>query len=255
MKLSKMTLREQLLVLLTVLVIVGGAYGAFRFYPANKAIANIQKNTQMMDNAMRTGKIPEEPFEDAEDLKLDIEELEFELADAGNMVKGAEQRLSLGDTTEVRLEISEAARTALVRINANEEYRVMVPVPTGATPSPAASAQPQKRLGDGAKRRLKQAERAARQASRYSAGSRGVASVSPDQATELIRKMAINGPMERPMQRLTMEGTYAAIMRFIESLDEMGKMATIVQLQLVPAAKAPPPGYNQRLTATMVLAL
>lgn len=256
MNLSKMTLREQILVLLAVLVIVGGAYGGLRFYPANKAIADIQKNTQMMDTAMKTGTIPDEPFEDAEELKLDIRELELELADAGNMMASVTQKLSPGDTTEVRLEISEAARQALVRINANEEYRVMVPAPAGAPISPAAAnAQPKKRLGDAAQRRQREAARAARQASRYSGAARGIASVSPEQATELIRKMAINGPMERPMQRLTMEGTYAALMRFIQSLDEMNKMATIVQLQLMPAAKAPPPGYNQRLTATMVLAL
>ncbi len=257
MNLSKMTLREQILVLLAVLVVVGGVYGGLRFYPTHKAIADIQKNTQMMDTAMKTGTIPDEPFEDAEELKLDIKELEFELVDASNMMTIVEQKLSSGDTTEVRLEISEAARQALARINANEEYRVMVPATADTSASSATSAPPQSRLGKGAQRRLlaKQEQRTARQARGNDVVRQTVTNVSPEQATELIRKMAINGPMERPMQRLTMEGTYAALMRFIQSLDEMNKMATIVQLQLVPAAKAPPPGYNQRLTATMVLAL
>lgn len=250
MKLNKMTLREQIIVLVAFLVIIGGAYGAFRFYPANQKIIDIKKNTQMMDVAIKTGKVPEEPFESAADLKLDLADLETELVNTRNMITGVEQRLVIGDTTEVRLAISEVARKALVRINLNEQYLVTVPPQPGAatTLNPQAT---QKRLGDAAQRRA----RNARRASRTAGAMASVNQVSPEQATALIRKMAVNGPMERPMQRLSMEGTYAAVMNFIQGLDEMDKMATILQLQLIPVPQAPPPGYNQRLTVTMVLAL
>jgi|GEM_PF-2390471 len=262
MKLSKMSLREQVLVLAAALVIIGGAYGTFRFYPVNKAIADIKKNTEMMDNAIKTGVVPEEPFESAEDLKLVLADLEDELVDARNMVIGAELRLSPSDTTEVRLAMSEVARTSLVRINANEEFRVMLPAPVVATPAAkdtaakGATAEPKKRLGDAAQRRLRNQAREARRANQFGGGvNRAVATATPEQVTELIRKVAVNGPMERPMQRLTMEGTFAAIMRFIQGLEDMDKMATIIQLQMMPIPQTPPPGYNQRLTAIMVLAL
>lgn len=261
-KLSKMSLREQVLVLVAALVIIGGAYGTFRFYPANQAIADIKKNTEMMDTAIKTGVVPEEPFESAEDLRLDLADLEDELVNARNMVTGAELRLSPSDTTEVRLAMSEVARTSMVRINANEEFRVMLPAPVVAVPAAksttakGAAAEPKKRLGDAAQRRLRNQAREARRANQYgSAASRVVATATPEQVTELIRKLAVNGSMERPMQRLTMEGTFPAIMRFIQGLEEMDKMATIVQLQMMPTPQTPPPGYNQRLTATMVLAL
>lgn len=248
-KLNKMTLREQVIVLIAFLVIVGGAYGVFRFYPANQKIVDIKKNTQMMDAAIKTGKIPEEPFESVIDLKLELADVETELVNTRNMVSAVEQRLVIGDTTEVRLAISEVARKALVRINLNEQYLVTVPPQPGTT---SLKQQPaQKRLGDAAQRRARNARRAARNASAMV----GANQVSPEQATALIRKVAVNGPMERPMQRLTMEGTYAAVMNFIQGLDEMNKMATILQLQLVPVPQAPPPGYNQRLSVTMVLAL
>ena len=127
----------------------------------------------------------------------------------------------------------------------------MVPAPVAAAGSKAAAA-PAKRMGDAAKRRL----RNARRASAVSMGNvRGVMNVSPEQATALIRKMAINGQMERPMQHLTMEATFAGLAQFIAELEQMDQLVTVVQLQMMPVPQSPPPGYNQRITATMVLAL
>lgn len=251
MNLSKMTLREQVLVLIAVTVIVGGLYGGLRFYPAHKAIGEIKKNTEMMAAAMKTTKVPEEPFDDTNALKKEIEDLEIELAEARQLSAGIDNRLSPADTTATRLAISDVARNAKVRIITNEEYRVTVPVPAGAAPSANTPAQPAKRLGDAAQRRARNERRTARLAG----AALTINQVSPEQATPLIRKMAINGPMERPMQRVVMEGTYAGLMRFMEDLSQMDMMVTIVQFQMTPTPQTPPPGYNQRLSATMVLAL
>jgi len=249
--LSKMTLREQILVLVLVVVIVGGLYGGLRFYPANKAIGEIQKNTEMMEAAMRTTKVPEEPFDDKNVLIKELENIDIELADATELAASIESRLSPPDTTAVRLAISDAARNASVRIITNEEYRVTVPLPVAVTALTNATQQPAKRLGDAAKRRA----RNERRASRLAGSSLTVNQVSAEQATPLIRKMAINGPMERPMQRLMMEGSYASLMRFIEEIKRMDMMVTIVQFQIVPTPQVAPPGYNQRLSATLVLAV
>lgn len=254
MNLSKMTLREQVLVLVTVVIIVGGLYGGLRFYPAYKTISETKKNTEMMDAAMKSTKVPEEPFDDTITLNKELKELDIELSDATALMADMEARLSPpDDTTLVRLAISDAARNAFVRINTNEEYRVTVPPPVAPAGSAAASAtaQPQKRQGDAAKRRARNARRAAG----VNSAALTVNQVSPELATPLIKKMAINGPMERPMQRLVMEGTYAGMMRFIEELKRMEMMVTIVQFQMTPTPQAPPPGLNQRLSATLVLAL
>lgn len=260
--LNRMSDREQLLVLMTVLIVVGGAYGGLRFYPANKAINATNMSIEAMETAVRTGAIPEEPMDDVEDLKLDLEDIEAELAETRVMMGSVESILSPPDTTEIRLAISELARTSLVRITANEEYRVVVPEPPEkqkAKSKQSGSAeedQPKQRMGDAAKRRARNQAREARRAARGSAAGGGrIANVSPQQTTELVRKLAVNGPMERPMQRLTMEGSYAGIMRFLSGLESLDKLVTVVYLQMVPAPRVPPPGYNQRITATMVLAL
>ncbi len=249
--LSKMTLREQVLVAVVVVVIVGGLYGGFRFYPANKAVVEINKNTEMMNVAVTTGKVPEEPFNDTDELKNELANLDIELAEATELMANIDKRLSPPDTTAVRLAISDAARNSMVRIATNEEYRVTVPLPVVATTAANTAAQPQKRMGDAAQRRA----RNERRASRVTGAALTVNQVSPELATPLIKKMAINGPMERPIQRVVVEGTYAAMLRFIENIDNMDMMVTIVQLQINPSPQTPPPGYNQLLSATLVLAL
>jgi hypothetical protein len=251
MNLSKMTLREQVLVLVVTIIIVGGIYGWLRFYPANKAIGDIKKNIEMMEVALKTGKIPEEPFDDVNTLKSELKNLEIELNEAMELMANVNKRLSPPDTTAVRLAISDAARNSLVRIINNEEYRVTLPAPAGTTPSAKTTVQPQKRQGDAAQRRA----RNERRASRLAGAALTVNQVSLEQAMPLARIMAINGPMERPMQRVVVEGTFAGMMRFIESLKALDMMVTVVQLQLVPTPQAPPTGYNQGLSATMVLAL
>lgn len=256
--LNRMSGREQLLVLVTVLILVSGAYGGLRFYPANKAINATNMSIEAMETAVRTGAIPEEPMDDVEDLKLDLEDIEAELAETRVMMGNVESILSPPDTTEIRLAISELARTSLVRITANEEYRVVVPLTPEQQKAMGKQAknEPKQRMGDAAKRRARNQAKEARRAARGSAAGGGrIANVSPQQTTELVRKLAVNGPMERPMQRLTMEGTYAGIMRFLSGLESLDKLVTVVYLQMTPAPRVPPPGYNQRITATMVLAL
>ena len=256
--LNRMSNREQLMVLVTCIILIGGAYSGFRYYPAHKAIAETIKNTATMDKAVKTGSIPEEPTDDVETLKLDLADIEVDLGEARLMMNGIESILSPADTTELRLAISDLARASGVIIKTNEEYRVEVPPPPEKNTSGKQQAQnqPKKRMGDAAKRRARNQAREARRAARSGGGiNTGVANVSPEQTTALVRKMAVNGPMERPMQRLTVEGTYASLQRFIADLENLDKMATIVYLQMTPTSRVPPPGYNQRISASLVLAL
>ena len=97
--LNRMSDREQLLVLVTVLIVVGGAYGGLRFYPANKAINATNMSIEAMETAVRTGAIPEEPMDDVEDLKLDLEDIEAELAETRVMMGSVESILSPPDST------------------------------------------------------------------------------------------------------------------------------------------------------------
>lgn len=256
MNLKKMSLREQMLTLFTIAVFVFGGYGLLRFYPMNKKISEMSSSSDSMDKALKTGRIPDTPPDDVRALNKQLEELSKELENAQFMTREVEKKLSGPDTTALRLAISEVARTALVRISANEEFRVTgrVEAAAGQTAPPTkarnVSSSDRKRMARNAR------VRAARSGSGMaSAIPRGTTTVSPNMVTELIGRMGIGAELERPMQRLTMEGTYAGIMRFLKGMEALDKMVTVVQVTVAQSPEQPPPGYNQRLTATMVIAL
>jgi Tfp pilus assembly protein PilO len=261
--LNRMSPREQMMVLITCLILVGGAYTGFRFIPANKAIADTVKKTASMEKALKTGKIPEEPTEDMEDLRDELEDLQTELEEMRRMAEGVNAILPSSDTTEIRLAISDLARTSGVTIKTNEEYRVVLPLlpvtdanakKKGTTTTKKKETKEERRARKEAERAQREAQRAVRRAAK-GANITGIANVKPEHTSALVRKLAVNGSMERPLQRLTAEGTYAGIQRFINDLEQLDRMVTVVYMQLAPTPRQPQPGYNQRITASLVLAL
>jgi hypothetical protein len=258
MNLKKMTLREQLLTVFTIAVFVWGGYGLLRFYPMYKKVSEMSSSADSMEKAVKTGRIPDAPPDDVRSLNKQLEELNRELENAQVMTREVEKKLSGPDPTALRLAISEVARNALVRIDANEEFRVTGRVETagGQTAQPVRSrnvtSSDRKRMARNARAR---AARTGQVAGMASAMPRTTATVSPNMVPEIVSKMGIGAAMERPLQRLTMEGTYAGLMRFLKGLQELDQMVTVVQLTVAQTPQQPPPGFNQRVTATLVIAL
>lgn len=258
MNLKKMTLREQLLTVLTIAVFVWGGYGLLRFYPMYKEVSEKSSSADSMEKAVKTGRIPDAPPDDVRSLNKELEALSKELENAQTMTREVEKKLSGPDTTALRLAISEVARNALVRIDANEEFRVTGRVETasGQAAQPVRSRtvtnSDRKRMARNARAR---AARAAQTGGMASAIPRSTATVAPNMVPEIVSRMGIGAELERPMQRLTMEGTYAGLMRFLKGLEELDQMVTVVQMTVAQTPQQPPPGYNQRVTATLVIAL
>lgn len=258
MNLKKMTLREQLLTVFTIAVFVFGGYGLLRFYPMYKKVSEMSNSADSMEKAVLTGRIPDAPPEDVRSLNKQLAELSKELENAQIMAREVEKKLSGPDTTTLRLAISEVARNALVRIDANEEFRVTGRVET--TGGQAAQTTRSRNVTSSDRRRMARnaRARAARtgQAGRMAAAiPRVTATVAPNMVPEVVSRMGIGAEMERPLQRLTMEGTYAGLMRFLNGLEELDQMVTVVQMTVTQTPQQPPPGYNQRVTATLVIAL
>src|SRR5690606_6640014 len=132
--------REQVLTFITVTIFVIGAYILFRYYPASKDLDAMNKSTLSMEKAVKNGRIPELPREDVDDLKATLAALENELQTARLMTAQAESRLNKGDSTAVRLAVSEVARQALVRISMNEEFRVAASSASGGQTAAANTA-------------------------------------------------------------------------------------------------------------------
>lgn len=259
MNLKKMTLREQLLTVFTIAVFVFGGYGMLRFYPMHKKISEMSSSADSMETAVKTGRIPDAPPDDVRSLNKQLEELSKELENAQVMTREVEKKLSGPDTTALRLAISEVARNALVRIDANEEFRVTgrVEAAGGQAAQPAktrnVSSSDRKRMARNARARAARTAQAG--GGMVSAIPRTTATVSPNMVPEVVARMGMGAELERPMQRLTMEGTYAGLMRFLKGLEELEQMVTVVQMTVAQTPQQPPPGYNQRVTATLVIAL
>lgn len=258
MNLKKMSLREQILTFATVAVLILGSYTLFRFYPASKEILRLNTERDVMEKAVKTGAIPDAPFDDVKSLQKELDALTKQLEATQIMANEVEKRLSGPDTTAARIAISDIARQAMVRISVNEEFKVTAPI--SAAGVPITQSRGKNVSSSDIARRNRNARAAAARQLRANPGFRNTpaittATVNANQVTPLVASMGVGAPMERPMQRLTMEGTFDGITKFIRGLEEMNEMATVVQFQLGIVPQSPPPGYNQRLSATLVIAL
>ncbi|WP_198244179.1 hypothetical protein [methane-oxidizing endosymbiont of Gigantopelta aegis] len=70
-----------------------------------------------------------------------------------------------------------------------------------------------------------------------------------------VARMSPGSVFFRPMQQLTLEGTYQALYAFIHGLSSMPYQVTVVKLSIKKSDADSPPGYPQRLISKVILAL
>lgn len=231
MKLSAMSAREQWLVVATLVVLLGGGYGLVRYRPALKALQAMQAQTAATEARLKTLVIPEEPMEDVDALKAQLTAAEGELLAARQHADQLAQRLAPLGSQDLKLKISDLAQRCGVRIRENEAYKV--PAKPVAAPVAATAAKP------------------------GPAPAQSAAVVEPPGSRpplEMLERFTRPG-LERPLQRLSMEGSYGAIREFLRGLEKLPWQVTVAQLQLEVDERTPAPGYPQPLRATMILAL
>lgn len=242
MKLKNISLREQIMVFVAVGVLVGGGYGLLRFHPALKELKAMNESTAKTEARLKTTEIPELPDDDEDAVMRQTREAERALADMQGSVETVEQRLAPPDSQELRLRISDLARTSGVLILGNQAYLNANPAQSGIAAAPASG-----------KKAAKRARRAA-----AAAPKTPVAAPKPailPESDGLLARMAPGTAFHRPMQQLSMEGDFESIKNFIRGFDRLPWQVTIVQLKLEAKPVDAPVGVPQRLSATMILAL
>lgn len=239
MKLKTLSTREQVLVLIVALVLVGGGYGLLRAMPAMKALKAMAESTDKAEQRIRTTEIPELPDQDEDSVQRDIREAEAALARVQGGMAAVEERLAPPDSQELKLRISSLAQQAGVFIIENKAY-----VPTAlAQAAPAAPTRKSRR---------------ARKAAAATAAAQAAQPATPAMLPEsegLMARMAPGTPLHRPMQQLGMEGDFEGMRQFIQGLDRLPWQVTIVQFKLEAKPVDPPAGMPQRLSANLILAL
>lgn len=253
--LEKLSIRELVLLTVTLAVLVGGGYAFARYMPANKLIIQKAADSKKLQKEMLAADIPDELEGDMDDINNQIAELEKQVADARSYLPVFEQRLAPERSTELLLEISEAARKVRIRFKENQPFDAAKEIVTQTV-----SAAPRQRSRSSRRARIDPELRdrqAARQLAREAAvATAPVASQPVDEGRRqsVIQRMA-DGDLKRPMQRLVMTANFKQIQGFLAELDQLQWQVTVVQLQLAADAKDAPQGRPQLLNATMILAL
>lgn len=242
MKLKNISLREQIMVFAAVVVLIGGSYGLLRVHPALKELKVMNESTANTETRLKTTEIPELPDDDEDAVMRQTRDAERALADMQGGVATVEQRLASPDSQELRLRISDLARTSGVLILGNQAYLIANPAQPGAAATPASG-----------KKAAKRARRAAAAVPKTPAAAPKPA-ILPE-SDGLLARMAPGTVFHRPMQQLTMEGDFEGIKHFIRGFDRLPWQVTIVQFKLEAKPGDAPVGLPQRLSATMILAL
>lgn len=246
MNLKSMSTREQVLVAIVIFTLVGGGYGLFRYRPALKSLGELQAANVATAARTRDAVIPEEPMDDPAEIKASIAEAAQELEKMRQGFVEVEQRLAPVDSQELRLKISDVATTAGVRIRENVPY--LVPR-VAATATDSAAAAPKL-----SKRQQRAANKAARKSGNPGGLGAAVTAAAPKEG-ELAFQLVNEIDPPRPFQRVSVEGSFAQLQRFIQELAKLPWMVTITQINIELSPQTPPPGYPQPLVVTMILAL
>lgn len=243
MNLATMTGREQVLVLITAAVLLGGAYGMLRYRPALKALDEMQTQTRQTEDRLKTATLPDAPDEDAESLAQRLAEADDKLAAARARIAELEKNLPPADAQEVKLKISELATAAGLLVRENEAYK-----PGAATVSI---------VGGGNARASRRAARAAARANAAAPAGKNAAApapATPGIGLEMLDRYA-QPDYARPLQRVSLEGNYADIVYFIDELQKLPWQVTVAQVQIETDVRPVEPGMPQPLRASLILAL
>lgn len=245
MALDKISNREQVLIFIVVATFVAGGYGLFRFVPQTKQLAELQATVKVNQDKIKNPNFPDEPGEDAEDLQEKLEDLESVMVNARANLDALEKNLAPTDSQEMVLKISEAARASGVRVIENVPYLVQ------SKDGEAANQANKPRLTKRAQKKLNRAARA----NALKTGSVASAAGGIPKEGELIYRLVNELETARPFQRISVEGNFSDLQKFIQSVRSMPWQATIVKLDIDVAIQTPPQGMPQPITARMIIAI
>lgn len=252
MNFEKMTQREQVLILFVVGILVGGAFALLRYVPQTKVLnqlsATLEKNKQEIKNP----KFPEEPEEDIEDLKDRDKQLSAQLDSLRISMETEEKKLAApNDNQDMLLRISEAARAAGVKVIESVPYLVQRIDADTATATKV----------DTKKSRSKQRRRAKALAkkgisSKVNTGTTGPgAQGAIPKEGELIYHLVNDFDTARPLQKLSVEGSFRDLQTFMLAVTNMQFQTTIVKLDIDVKIQTPPQGVPQPLMVKMIIAM
>ena len=251
MALEKITQREQVLILIVIGIFVGGAYALMRYVPHTKVLNDLSATLEKNKQEIKNPKFPEEPMEDAEDLQDKEQALDAQLNSLRLSMETEQQKLApTNQNQDMLLKVSEAARTAGVKVIESVPYLVQR-VDAEANNAKTKVVSKKSKLRRRMKALAKKGQSARALAGMTGPGAQGAI---PKEG-ELIYHLVNDFDEARPLQKLSVEGTFKDLQSFIQSVSNMQYQATIVKLDIEVKIQTPPQGLPQPLMARMIVAM
>ena len=245
MTFDKLSNREQVLIFIVIATFVAGGYGLFRFVPELKKLTELQANVIANKEKVKNPQFPDEPMDDIDDLKVKAEALEADLESLHVSLDSVSKSLAPTDSQEMILKISEAARSAGVRVIESVPYLVQKKVTV------AANDTNQQKIS---KRAQKKLNKSIRKANGANAGASGASGGIPKEG-ELIYRLVNELENPRPFQHIGVEGSFVNLQKFIQNLRNLPWQATIVKLDIDISTQTSQQGLPQPITAKMIVAM
>lgn len=222
--LKSLSQREQIMLVVLSLVLLGTGYGLLRYQPAQAEIMKLEKQTANSKKKLETIKFPKEPTKNRDSLETRLAALEEEVsAKMMELDRLEQQYIPLEDPEALqglKVNISTLAKKHDVRIRQSLPY-------------------------DPKRSRLS-SSRVPRRARTFGG--------QPSESS-LTTSFQKGEPYQRPLLRISTESAYPGLRRFMEELTHLPWRVTIAQFSLEATTSTSADSSAQQISSTLVLAL
>lgn len=262
MDLNRISARQQWVILILFAVLLATPYAIKRFWPAYKTLEKNQLQLTKNQNTILNPEYPDLPDEDEDDVQNEIDELQTKVDTLSSQTDTLQNRIPPLESQDILLELSAAARINNINIVENVPYMVQRVATDAKTVNgkPAATAPKTAPSTPAQIRAERAARRAARQSGAAVTNTAAKVGVQPREG-ELMYDVVNKLDEARPLQSMTLQGTYFGLMAFIESIRNLPVQVTIMsinvdtQVQIGAQNAQNVQGLPQLLRVSLIVAL
>ncbi|MDO8960751.1 MAG: hypothetical protein Q7V02_01510 [Methylophilus sp.] len=264
MDLNRLSAQQQWMILFILAALLVSPYAIKRFWPAYQTLQKNQKHLTKNQDTIKTPNYPESPVEDEEDVRADIEDAQAIVHDLSSRTDSIQNRIGPAETQDILLELSAAARVNNINIIDNVPY-VVQRVGMPDTSKNAKKTKPASASTTGHVRMSKSEQRESRVRQRVRGAGQAINTTAmmgtPPREGELIYDVVNKLDEARPLQLMSLQGTYFGLMGFIESIRNLPVQVTLVNLSIDTQVQIPSQnqqnmqGLPQLIRVSLILAL
>jgi hypothetical protein len=263
MDLNRISARQQWLILIVIAILLATPYAIKRFWPAFEVLQSNQKKLNKNQDTIRNPNYPESPAEDEDDVHEDILSLQAKVDELNSQTIALQNRIPPLESQDVLLELSASARVNNINIIENVPY-VVKRIESGDASKASDKSKKVQNQAPASRSAQRQSRRdARRQLGQTGVGTGNSASIigaQPRQG-ELMYDVVNKLDEARPLQLMTLQGTYFGLMGFFEGIKIMPFQITLLNINIDTQVQVPSQtqkniqGLPQLIRVSLIVAL